>query len=192
MNFSRSARRKRSICLPLGPVPNRTAGMRGCLRVACACTQSIETPNHSATSRELSKRPELLGNDWAGKIDRGWVDIESSLTSVILDTRCPPQFEILNSSLHQGRHRILLASASDLEFSILDDADLPILETGRGRSEPPPVLGWSSLYGTGDVTQFDFFVPLCPMKFQPRPIPWRNSSEQFRVIRRGSLLSRPA
>src|SRR5580658_5325097 len=79
MNFSRSARRKRSICLPLCPVPNRTAGIRGCLRVACACTQSIETPNHSATSRELSKRSEPHGNECVGRIDRGWVDIVSSL-----------------------------------------------------------------------------------------------------------------
>src|ERR1700686_5014920 len=58
INFSRSDRRKRSICLPVGPVPNLTAGMRGCLRVACACAQSMETPSHSATSRELSKRSE--------------------------------------------------------------------------------------------------------------------------------------
>lgn len=35
-----------------------------------------------------------------------------------------------------------------------------------GHDDPEPataVLGWSSLYGTGDVKQFDSFLPPCPM-----------------------------
>src|SRR5664280_2161198 len=70
MKLSMSGRRKRSICRPFGPVPKHTAGMRGFLRVAWACTQSIETPSHSATSRELSRRSDVLGNGSA--VVTGW------------------------------------------------------------------------------------------------------------------------
>jgi hypothetical protein len=87
--------------------------------------------------------------EMAGVIELGWVDMESSHAFSMRDANPSRDFEQQPAS--RSSYNLFLGDCPELESSIRDDADISTIRVWHGGSEPTTaVLGWSSLYGTGD------------------------------------------